>query len=138
MVSRRPGRTLGGGDADAVLALAPPQLGGLAGDVAQSGEDRAGGGEQAVLAGCGGELGEPRAEDEAALHVAGDQAVVLEGHREAVGGGPGQPGAGDEPGQGGRSGLESGEHEGGLVEHADARSVVHMPIFSSQRVGCKM
>ena len=121
-----------------MLALAAPQLRGLPGDVAQSGEHRAGRGEQAVLAGRRGELGEPGAEDEASLHVAGHQPVVLEGHREAVGGGPGQPGAGDEAGQGGRSGLESGEHEGGLVEHADARSVVHMPILSSQRVGCKM
>ena len=94
MVSRRPGRALGGRDADAVLALAPPQLGRLAGDVAQPGQDRAGGGEQPVLAGGRAQLGEPGAEDEAALHVAGDEPVVLEGHREPVGRGPGQPGGG--------------------------------------------
>ena len=67
-----------------------------------------------------------------------DAAVVLEGDREAVGGGSRQSGAGDEAGQGGRSGLECSEHERGLVEHADARSVVHIPILSSQGVGCKM
>jgi hypothetical protein len=55
-----------------------------------------------------------------------------------MGGGAGQPRAGHETGQRGRSGLEGGKHEGGLVEYADARSVVHMPIFSSQGVGCKM
>ena len=95
-------------------------------------------GQQAVLAGGGGELGEPGTEDEATLHVARHEAVVLEGDREAVGGRAGQAGAGDQAGEGGRSGLEGGEHESGLVEHADARSVVHIPIFSSQRVGCKM
>ena len=46
---------LGGGHADADLALAAPQLGGLAGDVAQSRQHRAGGGQQAVLAGGSGE-----------------------------------------------------------------------------------
>ena len=120
-----------------MLALATPELGGLAGDVAQSGQDGAGGGEQAVLAGRCGELGEAGAEHEAALHVAGDQAVVLEGDREAVGGGPGQTGAGHQARQSGRSRLERGEHEGGLVEYADARSIVHIPIFSSQGVGRK-
>ena len=129
--------TLGRGDAHAVLALAAPQLGGLAGDVAQAGQDGAGGREQAVLAGGRGQLREPGAEDEPALHVAGDEAVVLERHREAVRGGPGQPGAGHQAGQGRRSGLEGRQHECGLVENADARSVVHIPIFSSQPVGCK-
>ena len=55
---------LGGGDADAVLALAAPQLGGLAGDVAQPRQHGPGGGEQPVLAGGGAELGQPGAEDE--------------------------------------------------------------------------
>ena len=137
MVSRRPRGALGGGDADAVLALAAPELGGLAGDVAQSREHRAGGGEQPVLAGGGGELGEPRAEHEAALHVAGDQAVVLEGDGEPVRGRAGQAGAGDQAREGGRSGLEGGEHEGGLVEHAHAAGVVHMAILPSQIMGCK-
>ena len=137
IVSRRPDGALGGGDADAVVALAAPQLGGLAGDVAQPGQHRAGGGEQAVLAGGGGQLGEARAEHEAALHVAGDQTVVLEGDREPVGGRPGEAGAGDQAGQGGRSGLERGEHEGGLVEDADSARVVHMAILPSQIMGCK-
>ncbi len=95
------GGPLGGGDADAVLALAAPQLGGLAGDVAQAGEHGPGGGEQPVLAGGRGQLGEAGAEDEPALHVAGHEAVVLEGDREAVGGGSGEAGAGDQAGEGG-------------------------------------
>ena len=109
---------LGRGDADAVLALPAPQLGGLAGDVAQSREHRAGRGQQAVLARGGRELGQTGAEDEPALHVAGHQAMVLQGDREAVRRGSRQAGAGDESGQGRRSGLECGEHEGGLVEYA--------------------
>ena len=121
----QPGRALGGGDADPVVALAAPQLGGLAGDVAQPGQHRAGGGEQPVLAGGGAELGQPGSEHEAALHVAGDQAVVLERHREPVGRGSGQAGRGHETGQRGRSGLEGGEHEGGFVENADSARVVH-------------
>ncbi len=53
MVSRKPGRTFGGGHADPVLALAAPQLRRLARDVAQPGQDRAGSGQQAVLTGGG-------------------------------------------------------------------------------------
>ena len=94
-------------------------------------------GEQPVLAGGGGQLGEPRAEHEPALHVAGHQPVVLEGDRQAVGGRPGQPGAGDQAGQGGRSGLEGGEHERGLVEDADSAGVVHIAILPSQIMRCK-
>ena len=55
-------------------------------------EHRAGGGEQPVLAGGRGELAQPRAEDEAALQVAGDQAVVLERDGEPVGRRAGQAG----------------------------------------------
>ena len=87
---------------------------------AQSREDGAGGGEEPVLTGGGGQLREAWPEDEPALHVAGDQSVVLEGDGETVGGRPGEPGAGDEPGQSGRPCLEGGEHECRLVEDADA------------------
>ena len=128
---------LGGRDAHAVLALAAPQLGRLAGDVAQPGQHGAGGGQQPVLAGGGRQLGQARAQDEAALHVARDEAVVLEGDREPVRGGAGQAGAGDQAGQRGGPGLEGGEHERGLVEHADPAGVVHMPILPSQLMGRK-
>ena len=131
------GRALGGGDADAELALAAPELGGLAGDVAQPGEHGAGRGEQPVLAGGGGELGEPGAEHEASLHVARHQTVVLERDREAVGRRPGQPGAGDETGQCRGACLECGEHEGGFVENADSARVVHILIMPSRIVRCK-
>jgi hypothetical protein len=132
MVSRRPeGRS-------AVVARASPQLRGLAGDVAEPGQHRAGGGEQAVLAGGHGQLGESRAEHEAALQVASHQTVVLEGDREPVGGGPREAGGGDQPGQGGRARLERGEHQGGLVEDPDATCVVHMAILPSQIMGRKL
>ena len=47
----QPRGALGRGHADPVVTLAAPQLGGLAGDVAQPRQHRAGGGEQPVLAG---------------------------------------------------------------------------------------
>ena len=50
--------------------------------VAQGGQHGPGGGEEAVLAGGRGELSQARAEDEPALHVAADEAMVLE--RQAV------------------------------------------------------
>ncbi|GAA4367574.1 hypothetical protein GCM10023146_12170 [Nocardioides caricicola] len=62
---------------------------------------------------------------------------MLEGDREPVGGRPGQAGAGDQAGKRGRSGLEGGEHESGLVEYADATGVVHMAILPSHNLGCK-
>ena len=111
---------LGRGDADALVALAAEELGALVRVVAQGAEDRAGCCEQAVLAGRGGQLAEARAEHEAALHVARDEAVVLEGDRQAVGRRSGESGGADELGEGGRAGLEGAEHGGGLVENADS------------------
>jgi hypothetical protein len=83
-------------------------------------------------------LGEPRAEDEAPLQVASDQAVVLQGYGEPMRGRPGQAGRGHQPGQGGRARLERGEHQGGLVEHAHAAGVVHMAILPSRIMGRKL
>ena len=129
-------RPLGGGNADAVVALATVQLRGFPGVVPQGREHGPGRGQQPVLAGGRGELAEARTEDEAALHVTGHQMVVLERHREAVRGGAGQSRRLHELGEGGRAGLEGAEHVGGLVEHADAasvllRGVVHAPILPS-------
>ena len=141
MVSRSPDGRSAAATQTRYVALAPPQLGGLAGDVAQPGQHGSGGRQQPVLAGGGGQLGQPRTEDEAALHVAGHETVVLERDGEAVRGRPGQAGAGDQTGQGGRPRLEGGEHEGGLVEDADAGSAagtVHMAILPSQIMGCKV
>jgi hypothetical protein len=134
----QPGRALGGGDADTVVTLPAPQLRRLAGDVTQACEHRAGGGEQAVLAGGDGELGEARPEHEPALEVARHQTVVLQGHGEPVGGGPGETGGGHQAGQGGGPGLERGQHEGRLVEDPDAAGVVHMAILPSQIMGRKL
>lgn len=126
-------RALGGGDADAVVALAPEQLRALGGVVAQGVEHGARRGQEPVLPGRAGQLGEAGSENEAALHVAGHEAVVLQGDREAVRGGPGQPRGGDELGERGGSCLEGSEHDGGLVEDADARCRgVHSMILPSR------
>ena len=93
-----------------------------------------GGGQQPVLAGRRRQLREPRAEDEAALHVAGHHAVVLQRDREPVRGRAGETGGGDQPGQGGRTGLQRAQHQSRLVENADAARVVHATILTSQSV----
>ena len=130
-------RPLGGGDADALVTLAAVELRALAGVVAQRGEHGAGGGEQAVLAGGRRELREARSEHEPALHVARDQAVVLERHGQPVGRRASKMGGGDELRERGRPGLESAENGCGLVQHADSARVVHRSILASRRLRCK-
>ena len=134
----QPRRTLGRGDADAVVALAAPQLRRLAGDVAQAREHRSGRGQQAVLAGGDRELGQARAQHEASLQVAGDEPVVLERDGEPVRRRAREARGGDQSGEGRRSGLERSQHEGGLVEHPDAAGGVHMAILPSQIMGRKL
>src|SRR5436190_23687952 len=126
------GQPLGARDAHPAVALAAVQLGALAGDVAQPGEHRVRGLEQPVLAGGRGQLAQPGAEHEPPLQVAGHQAVVLEGGREAVRGRARQAGRGDEGGQAGRPRLEGTENDGGLVQDANSARVVHVPILPSQ------
>ena len=88
--SRRPIGPLGGGDADALVALAAEELGALAGVVAQGAEHRAGRGEQAVLAGGRGELAEPRARARSGPACRGRPGGGARGRRRAGGpsGGP--------------------------------------------------
>ena len=110
----------GGGHAHAVITLAAEELGGFLRVIAQGLEDRHGGLEEAVFAGCGGEFLEAGAEDETPLHVAGDHAVVFEGNGQSVGGGACEPRAGNELGEGGGSCLKSAENQRSLIENADA------------------
>ena len=102
------------------------ELGALPGHVPELDQHRLGDGEQPVLARRRGELGDPRAEHEPALHVPGEQPVPLEGDRDTVGGGPRQPGRLDQLGEGGRAALGGGQHANGFVQHADtARSFMY-------------
>jgi hypothetical protein len=87
--------------------------------VAQGTQHRARSGEQAVLAGGRRQLGQPRAEDETTLHVARHEAVVLERHRQPVGGRSGQPGRPDELGESGRARFQRRQDSGSLVQNAD-------------------
>ena len=97
------------------------ELGALPGRVPELDQHRLGDGEQPVLAGRRGELGDPGAEDEPALHVPGQQPVVLEGDRYAVRGGAREPGRGDQLGEGGRAALDGGQDGHGFVQHARHR-----------------
>ena len=60
--------------------------------------------------------------------------MVLQRHGEAVRGRTGEPGGGDETGQGGGARLEGGEHEGCLVEHSHTAGVVHALILPYRMV----
>src|SRR6476620_7760600 len=65
----QPDRAFGGGHADAPVALAAEDLGAFAGGVAQLHEHGAGGGDEAVLAGGGGQFHQTAPEHEAALDI---------------------------------------------------------------------
>jgi hypothetical protein len=89
------GRAFGGRDADAVVALAAEQLSAFAGCLSESGKDWARCRKETILAGRGGELSEPRTENEPAVQVSGHHPVVLEGNSEPVRSGSGETGGVD-------------------------------------------
>ncbi|GGU98824.1 hypothetical protein GCM10010245_01130 [Streptomyces spectabilis] len=97
-------------------------------------EHRARRGEQAVLARRRGQFGQARAEDEPALHVPGHHPVVLQGHGETVRRGSCEPGGRDQSREGGRTGLQSAQDKGRLVQNAYAARVVHETILASHSV----
>src|SRR5690606_29074219 len=101
------------------------------------GEDGGGHGEQPVLTGGAGQLGEPRPEDEASLGVARDDTVVFECHRQAVCRRPGQAGRLNELREGRGARLQCVEYENGLIEYSDPARVVHTPILPSRNPRCK-
>ena len=63
--------------------------------------------------------------------------MVFQSDGQPVGRGPGEAGGSDQAGQGRRARLERGQHQGGLVENADAARVVHMAILPSQSLDGK-
>ena len=113
-------RALDGGDAHALFALTTVNLRALASAVEQRLQNRAGGGEQAILTCGGGELGETRAQYEAAVLVAHHEAVALQRDRQAVRGRAREVRRRDELTERCGAGLERIENLYGLVEHADA------------------
>lgn len=115
-----------------LIALPTVQLCALAGVVPQCVENWSGGDEQFVLAGGRGKFGNASTEDESTIEIPCDKAVVLEGTREAMCGGSGQTSCLDQSGERLWARLQGVEHDGGLVEDADAASNVHMLIFASQ------
>ena len=119
----------GGRDAYAPVALAAVQLGGLVGVEAELLQNWVGHGGELVRDRGGGQLGQARAEHEAALHVACHKAVVSQGYGEAVCGGAGQAGGLDEVAQGDGAGLEAVEDERGLVEYTHAGGTVGVYLY---------
>ena len=120
------------GNAHSLIALPSVQLCALAGCVAQCVQDRCGRNEQLVFACCRREFGDAAAEHESAVEVTRDKSVMFERAGESMGGGPRQSGGLHESREGLGAGFECVEHDGGLVEDADATSNVHMLIFASQ------
>ena len=133
-VSRRPLARSAAATQHADVALPAVQLRALSGQVTQLDEHRLGEREQPVFSGGRGQLGDPRSEHEPALHVPGEQPVMLERDGDAVGGRPGQAGGADELREGGGTALHGGENRNGFVQHADAASIVHVLILPSQIV----
>jgi hypothetical protein len=86
-------RSLGGGHTDAMVALAAEELGGLIGVIAQCAQHGPAAASRRSSPAAAANSPRRGTEDEAALQVAGHQAVVFEGHGQPVGRGPGQAGA---------------------------------------------
>ncbi len=89
-------RELGRRDAHPHVALASVELRAFTGRIAQLRKHRAGDRDQPVFAAGCRELRKPGSEHEAALTVAGDEAVSLEGDGQAVRGRPRETGECDE------------------------------------------
>ena len=83
-------------------------------------QQRARRGDQPVFAGCRGKFNEAAAQHESAVDVLADQPVVHQRLGQAVHGGPGNLGQGNQLGQGSWSGLEGIEDEGCFVDDANA------------------
>ena len=80
------------------------------------------------------EADQAQAEAEAAVVVAADEPVRLQGHRQPVGGRAAQPGGADQLGERARLGLDGRQHGHRLVEDADAAYTVHGSRSSSRNV----
>ena len=131
------GHPLGGRYTDPVVTLPPEHLSRFAGDIPKPREYRPSRGQQPVLAGRRRQLPEPRTEDESALKVTGDEAMMLQCHRKPVSRWSGQTGRRDQPSESGRSGLQGAQYEGGFVQDADTARVVHALILPSRMLECK-
>ena len=128
---------LSGGYADSPVALAAEDLGALAGGVAKLHQDWSCGGDEAVLAGGGGQLNEPAAEHEPALDVAADQPVVDQCQGKPVDSGPGEASCGHKLRQGGGPGLKCVKHMGRFINDTDSTRIVHVMILPSHYLRCK-
>ena len=89
---------------------------------------------QSILAGRRSEFIKARPEHEPALHIASHEAVELECNGEAMRGWAGKLCGRYELGKGGRTGLQSTENRGCLVEYANSARIVHRTILQSRRL----
>ena len=113
------GRTFHGCDADALIALTAVDLRGFAGTVEQGLQNRRGGGQQAVLAGCGRKFRETRAEHETTVLVTQNETVTFQRDRKTMRGRSRKTGRGNQLSERCRTGFEGVENLDCLVEHAD-------------------
>ena len=113
------GRALHGCDADALIALTAVDLRGFAGAVEQGLQNRRGGGQQTVLAGCGRKFRESRSEHETTVLVAQNETVTFQRDRKTMRGRTSQTGRGNQLSECGWAGFKSVENLDCLVEHAD-------------------
>src|SRR5699024_3359069 len=130
----QPHRLLRGCHADTLIALPAEQLRALPGVVAQGQQNRTGSCQQPVLTGGGGQLGQPRTEDETALHIAGDEPVELQGDRQAVRRRAGKMSSGNQLRERGRTRFQGTEHGRCFVQNADSARIVHRSILTSHTV----
>ena len=82
-------------------------------------QNRRGGGQQAVLAGCGRKFRESRSEHETTVLVAQNETVTFQRDRKTMRGRTSQTGRGNQLSECGWAGFKSVENLDCLVEHAD-------------------
>ena len=108
------------GDAHALIALAAVNLRRLASAIEQGLQDRAGGGQQTILACCGGKFGETGAEYESAMLVAQYETVAFQCNSQTMCGRSSETGGGHKLSQRGRAGLQCVKNLYGFIKDANA------------------
>ena len=108
------------GDAHALIALAAVNLRRLASTIEQGLQDRAGGGQQTILACCGGKFGETGAEYESAMLVAQYETVAFQCNSQTMCGRSSETGGGHKLSQRRRAGFQCVKNLYSFIKDANA------------------